>query len=302
MSMDLFPHSTSEPEARTESIELFVDEAGDPVLFHSSGKSIVGTLGCSRYFMLGKLEINDSVAISEQLTELRQELCAEDYFSGVESFRPERKKTALLFHAKDDLPEVRYRVFNLLRAAGKALRFHAVITDKEVLLANEIKLRNGNPSYRYKPDSVYDSLVRSLFSKFHRLADIYNACIAKRGQSNRNQAIEQALEHAERDFESKFGFARNSNWKITISDPKATVCLQAVDYFLWALQRFYEVRRNEKGEELPREDRFLKLLWPQIAEIHDLHFGGGTGTFYTASKPLILEERFGKPPSKKKKP
>lgn len=68
-------------------------------------------------------------------------MLADPYFAGVESFRPERKKTALLFHGKDDLPEVRYRVFNLLCAAGSALRFHAVVCDKQALLKSEMERR-----------------------------------------------------------------------------------------------------------------------------------------------------------------
>jgi len=98
-----------------------VYEAGDPTLFHASGKPIVGTPGCSRFFIIGKLEVDDPAALAKALTGLRQDLFTDPYFVGVESFRPERKKTALLFHAKDDLPEVRYRVLNLLRSAGKAL-------------------------------------------------------------------------------------------------------------------------------------------------------------------------------------
>jgi hypothetical protein len=52
---------------------------------------------------------------------------------------------------------------------------------------------------------------------------------------------------------------------------KETVCLQPVDYLLWALQRFYEVRRYPATNKEIREDRFLSMLWPQTAEVHDLN-------------------------------
>lgn len=97
--------------------------------------------------------------------------------------------------------------------------------------------------------------ICSLFSKFHRLAERYEVCVAKRGAKDRNQAIRAAIEHAERDFEQTFGFSRGGGeaWDIVISNPKETVCLQAVDYFLWAVQRFYEVRRHPvTGEEIRR--------------------------------------------------
>jgi len=135
--------------------------------------------------------------------------------------------------------------------------------------------------------------VRSLFGKFHRLPDHNELCVAKRGKSDRNQALTAALEHAERDFEGKFGFRRGGTWNITISNPETTVCLQVVDYFLWAVQRFYEEREHQTTREKSREDRYLNLLWPQIAEIHDLHFGPIYGTHFTHQKPLTLEERFG---------
>ncbi len=53
------------------------------------------------------LEVDDPEAVASALIELRQTLIADPYFSTAESFKPERKKTALILHAKDDLPEVR---------------------------------------------------------------------------------------------------------------------------------------------------------------------------------------------------
>jgi hypothetical protein len=39
---------------------------------------------------------------------------ADPYFKGVPSMQADAKKTALFFHAKDDLPEVRREVFRVL--------------------------------------------------------------------------------------------------------------------------------------------------------------------------------------------
>lgn len=56
--------------------------------------------------------------------------------------------------------------------------------------------------------------------------------------------------------------------------------LTSLDYYLWALQRFYE----------RREERFLELIWPQVGEIHDLDRveDGKRGVFFTKRKPLNL--------------
>ena len=127
--------------------------------------------------------------------------------------------------------------------------------------------------------------------------------MAKRGHKDRNHALAAALKHAERDFESGFGFRRGGNWTIAIADPRTTVCLQAADYFLWAVQRFYEQRRDGKtGDVRPREDRFLNLLWPQIAEIHDLDHGPTIGTYFGPQRPLTIEARFPEKAPKKRKP
>jgi hypothetical protein len=100
--------------------------------------------------------------------------------------------------------------------------------------------------------------------------------------------------NAENDFESKFGFRRgqSSDWQVTVSNPETTTCLQAVDYFLWAAQRFYEPRRHAHSGKIIREDRYLNMLWPQIGEIHDLHHGPSGGTFYSGDNRPNLASTF----------
>ena len=281
----------------------FVDEAGDPALFANRRTSIVGKDGCSRFFLLGKLEAEDPADLTAKLNVLRADLLAHPYFHGVESFRPERKKTALLFHAKDDLAEVRFQVFDLLMREGKRVRFHAVVCDKEAIL-REVEQRNAaDPTDRYNLNELYDRLMQSLFQGFHGLADRYSVCVAHRGKRDRNEAIRNAIQRAEADFAGTFGFSRGGAdvWNIQISAPEVDTPLQAADYFLWALQRFYEPRVDQRTGETLRDERFLRMLSSQIAEIHDMHFGPPRGTYWTPSKPLTADERFADPKRKKKK-
>jgi hypothetical protein len=271
------------PPAETQW--LFIDEAGDPTLFNRRGEPIIGTNGCSRFFILGRLGIEDPAGLAEALTTLRQELVTDPYFAGVPSFDPARQKTAVQFHAKDDLPEVRYMLFKLLRQQGSALQFHAVVADKQVLLEKETAKRQKQKSYKYNPDAIYDVLMQWLFSKFQGEANRYEIYVAKRGNRERNEAIQKALRNAEQALEQKYGVPHRwveSQSITTIADPKQTVCLQAVDYFLWAVQRFYELR----------EDRFFNLLKPQVVEIHDLDFSETVGTLFTKQNPLTLSKRF----------
>lgn len=285
-----------------ETLHIYVDEAGDPTLFANRRRAIVGTDGCSSFFILGKLEVDDPAGLGQRLETLREQLLGNPYFGGVPSFDPVRGKTGIAFHAKDDLPEVRYEVFKLLAAEGAALRFHAVVCDKARILEDVLRRNASEPGYRYQHNELYDGLMRSLFGKFHRLADAYNVCVARRGQSDRNEAIRTAIDHTERDFATKYGFGRGNrdDWRIRVSTPKTDACLQAVDYFLWAVQRFYEPRQDKDTGVSKREERFLRVIWPQVGEIHDLYFGPERGTFFNAQQPLTLEGRFGQ--QKRKKP
>lgn len=161
-----------------------------------------------------------------------------------------------------------------------------------VIAAREMKRREQNPKVRYRENSVYDGLIRELYGKFRRLADEFHIWIAGRGKSERNKALRQAIEHAESDFESKFGFGRNADWHIRVSDPNTTVCLPAGGrLFPLALQRFYE----------KQEPRFLDMMWPQIGEIHDIDHGKPGGTFFKGHDRLTLDTAFPRKHEGKKK-
>ena len=152
--------NVKQPELATSEIHhIFVDEAGDPTIFDSKGRSLVGTKGCSRYFILGKLTVDDPAGVTKALTDLREHMKADPFFATAESFKPERRRTSLLLHAKDDLPEVRVKVFELLRSLGPAVRFHAVVCDKLAVQKEEEARRAADPKYRYNPDHLYDRLT-----------------------------------------------------------------------------------------------------------------------------------------------
>jgi len=72
----------------TTTIHYFVDEAGDPRLFDAKGRVVVGTEGCSKYFILGKLDVDEPAALAAALEKLRADLLADPYFKGIPSMRP----------------------------------------------------------------------------------------------------------------------------------------------------------------------------------------------------------------------
>ncbi len=272
---------TTAPKPPPSIRHYFVDEAGDPTLFASRGKVLVGTEGCSAFFILGKLDVAQPELLASELSALRLQLLADPYFRGVPSMQPEQRKTALSFHAKDDLPEIRREVLALLLKHD--VQFYAVVRDKQVITQKVLEHNRKQPTYRYHPNQLYDRCVSQLFKeRLHKDAG-YSISFARRGKSDRTEALEKALEAARGAFRQRWGIAGTAPIEIVPGSPPEIVCLQAVDYFLWALQRFYE-----KGEE-----RFLSLIWPKTKLVIDVDDTRDKpyGVYYTQAHPLTLATR-----------
>jgi hypothetical protein len=236
----------------------FVDEAGDPYLFNRRGEMVAGKAGCSTFFILGLLDVRDLPSLRADLVALRGRLLADHYLKGIRSMQAAVKKTALLFHAKDDVPEVRQEVFKILMVHD--LRFYAAIRDKRAV-ANYVRQRNEQePAYRYGQNELYDLLVRRLFRRRLHQNEAYQVLFARRGFSDRTEALEQALTGARRDFEVEGGTKSNAPIVIRTIPASQEPALQAADYFLWALQRLYE--RNES--------RYWEFVWPKVRCVMDV--------------------------------
>jgi hypothetical protein len=260
----------------------FVDEAGDPNLFGRRGKVLVGSEGCSYYFMLGLLHVEDPESLARELNGLRKDLLADPYFAGVPSMQPAEKKTAIAFHAKDDVPEVRKEVFSLLIKRND-IRFYAVVREKLKLITYVQQKNISDPNYHYNPNELYDYLVRRLFRDHLHLHDDYQVHFAKRGSSDRTSALTKALQTAQNTFAQKYNKTDpfppiHVIPSLSRDDPS----LQAVDYFLWALQRLFE----------QHEERFIKLIWPSVRLVIDLddYRKAKYGKYYNEKLPLTMDE------------
>ncbi len=254
----------------------FVDESGDGVLFSRKGTVRVGAPGCSRFFILGMVDIATPATIGEELEALRAELLSDPYFKDVPSMQPEQGKTAVAFHAKNDLPEVRREVFSLLR--NHPFHFSAVVRDKVGVLQYVERRNQHDPDYHYHPNELYDYLVRRLFKNRLHKDDKYNIYFSRRGKADRTRALLKALETARQRFCEGLGITNHAPIQVIPTTPERCSGQQVVDYFLWALQRFYE-----RGET-----RYLELLWSSVSVIHDLDDTREKpyGVYYNQKRPL----------------
>jgi hypothetical protein len=279
-SLDVQPANDTDvagESVRTTVVRYYyVDEAGDPSVFDRKGRIIAGSAGCSRFFILGKLEVAEPDRLAAALNGLRHQLLADPYFAGVPSMSPAQRKTARMFHAKDDVAEVRREVFRLLLQFD--LRFYAVVRDKRVIADKVLTHQCQHPNYRYHPNQLYDRCVPTLFENRLHQYDSYRIVFARRGSSDRTEAFANGLNEAKRRFRQKWGIESAAPIEVVASAPAKITCLQAADYFLWATQRCFE-----RGEH-----RFLDLIWDKVGLIIDCDDTRqrGTGEYYPRKRPI----------------
>lgn len=268
----------SSKKPAVEMRRYFVDEAGDGNLFNRRGRLRLGAEGCSRYFILGILDVPDPEQLFLDLDSLRIQLLSDPYFRKVPSMQERTRKTAFAFHAKDDVPEVRREVFTYL--SKQEFRFFAAVRDKSAVADYAVQRRERDSDYRYQPNELYDFMVRSLFKNLLHKDDGYEIHFSKRGAQNRTAALRAALEIARERFTRRWRIQSNAELNVIAETPPQSGGLQAVDYYLWSLQRFYE----------RREDRYLEFLWPQFSLVHDLDDKRENpyGCYYTQKRPLTL--------------
>ena len=228
--------------------------------------------------MLGLLQVDDPTSLDLELNSLRANLIADPYFKDVPSMQLKARKTALALHAKDDVPEVRKEVFSALMKR-KDLRFFAIIRDKGELLSYVRQRNSADPEYKYRPNELYDYLIRRLFRDRLHTDGSYRIYFARRGNSARTEALKMALQAAQNRFAAKYHPPEvKSDIEVVPAYSKDFCGLQAVDYFLWALQRLFE-----RGE-----DRYIGLLWPSFRLVIDMDDTrlAQYGVYYTQRHPI----------------
>jgi len=257
----------------------FVDEAGDGTLFNKRKRIVVGREGCSRCFILGALEVVDPVRLDKELESLRSTLRADPYLVKVQSMQPERRKTAFAFHAKDDCAEVRREVYRLLMEHD--MRFFAVVRRKRTIVEKVLEHNKKRAGHRYHPNQLYDSCVSQLFRERLHKEDSYVIQFSRRGNRSRSDALKKAIEQARGNLRAKWGISATVPIEIIAATPDRAGGLQAVDYFLWALQRLYE-----RGE-----DRYWEYVAAKVSLVHDVDDTREHeyGAHYAKKNPLTLE-------------
>ena len=263
------PKNLQDPP-RTPVRRFFGDETGDTTLFGRGNRWKVGRDNVTAFLGLGVVELGDPDATRETLRELRRDLVNDPFLKDQPSIR-DPKKTAGLFHACNDLPEVRQAVFRAVLAMD--VRAYVVFRRKAVLAADAWERPNVLPSGRRKPRKLnerdtYREMFSHLFRDLLHEADRNEIVLAKRGKTYTQKAVAGALQEAKRQHGNIYGSARDRPCRVTLDTPDKHPGLQVTDYLLWAFQRLLE-----KGDA--RHFTPLRAKFRLIIDLDDPSAPGG---------------------------
>lgn len=190
--------STPGQPASSTSVTYYVDEAGDGVLFGPRGRDRLMDADAPQFFTLGMVRCASDEDVARQLAELRAALQKNPLYSTIYSMKPEAQKTARAFHAKDDHVEIRSKVFEVITSLD--FKFYAVIKDMRKVREYVQGRNRMDTSYRYQPNELYDLTVRMLFKQRLHKEDHYRVVFARRGHSDRTEALTWQLEQTRHGF------------------------------------------------------------------------------------------------------
>jgi len=249
----------------------FLDEAGDSTFYGKGRTPILGQEGVSSCFILGLLKINEPLdAIRRKVINLQNQIAADPYYEKISSILKKKATYGYYLHAKDDLPEVRKTVNELIRSID--CNFEAVIARKIYYLFEN--KHNSNEANFYA--DLLSHLLRNRLGKYDRL--VLN--IAERTRCTTLNNLQKGLNKAFTNTRSRPP-GRVQGFKVVFNVQKPTVepLLNIADYLCWSIQRVFE-----KGET-----RYYDYVSNKISVVWDLYDFAGAITgrnYYSKSRRL----------------
>jgi hypothetical protein len=265
-----------------EKVHRFLDEAGDTTFFGKGRVPMLGQAGVSLSFGLGMVNFTAPVAdMRKQVVNLCRSVEADDYLNRIPSVIKRIQSGGFFFHAKDDAPEVRERLFKWIRETGCSLE---MVVGRKIpgLFARK---HNGNES------EFYADLLSHLLRNKLRLGQRLVINLAARGKSTRNHVLELALQKArERFAKQEPGEHISSEVVFNVLTPRSEPLLSVADYLAWTVQRVFE-----RGET--RHYDFVRERISLVVDLYGPVAHGESGNQYTPNRPLTPEKKLGLPVS-----
>lgn len=254
----------------TKLFHRFLDEAGDTTFYGKGKTPILGSEGVSHCFILGMITINEPLdKVRQQVIGLQQSISNDLYFKEILSIQRKKATHGYFLHAKDDVPEVRKMVFELLNSLD--CQFEAIVARKIYDLYE--RKHNGKEAEFYA--DLLSHLLHDKLAEHPRL--VLN--LAERKKCTTHQNLTKGLEKAVASAATKnSGKELNCKVVFNVQQPTNEPLLNLVDYFCWAIQRVFE-----RGET-----RYYNFIKDKITLIHDIYDfeKSKNGEIYGKERPL----------------
>jgi hypothetical protein len=265
-----------------DKIHRFLDEAGDTTFFGKSRVPMLGQDGVSLSFSLGMVKFAAPVAeVREQVVNLCRAVEADAYLNRIPSVVKRVQSGGFFFHAKDDSPEVRERLFKWIHQTDCSLEM--VVGRK--IPALFAKKHNGNES------EFYADLLSHLLKNKLKLGQRQVINIAERGKTTRNHVLQLAMQKATERFAKKQDAAEISSEVVfNVQTPRTEPLLSVPDYLAWTVQRVFE-----RGET--RHYDYMRERISLVVDLYDAEKYEGSRNYYTPKRPLTAENKLGPPVS-----
>ena len=265
-----------------EKVHRFLDEAGDTTFFGKGRVPTLGQEGVSLCFGLGLVKFAAPVVeVREQITKLCRFVATDDYLNRIPSVVKRVQSGGFYFHAKDDSPEVRERLFKWIRETDCSL---------EMVVGRKIPALFAR-KHHAKDSEFYADLLSHLLKSKLKLGQRLVITIAERGKTTRNHVLELAMVKARERFAKRRDLAEISSEVVfNVQNPRTEPLLCVPDYLAWTVQRVFE-----RGEA--RHYDFVRERISLVVDLYDAEKYEGSRNYYTPKRPLSPENKLGPPVS-----
>lgn len=273
---------SSETTPPQEKVHRFLDEAGDTTFFGKGRVPILGQDGVSLCFGLGMVKFDAPIAeVRPQVEALCRAVEMDDYLNRIPSVVKRVQAGGFYFHAKDDSPEVRERLFKWIRDTDCSL---------EMVVGRKIPVLFAR-KHHGRDSEFYADLLSHLLKNKLKLGQRQVINIAERGKTTRNQVLELAMTKARERFAKTQDAADISSEVVfNVQNPRTEPLLCVPDYLAWTVQRVFE-----RGET--RHYDFMRERISLVVDLYDAEKYEGSRNYYTPKRPLTAENKLGPPVS-----
>jgi len=262
------------------ALHRFLDESGDAVFFGKGGVDVIGNEGVSWCFGLTMAKFNTPLQeLREQILSLQASVESDGYVNGHPSIVKRIQKGGFYFHAKDDPPEVRERMYKWIKGTDCSVEMVVGRKIPEIF----VKKHNKNDSEFYA--DLLSHLLKNKFQLGVRL--VLN--VADRGATTRNHVLQMAESKAKERFcKTKDPALIASKIAFNVTTPRREPLLAVPDYLGWAVQRIFE-----RGDT--RYYDYIRDRISVVVDIYDHSKYHRNRHYYTPKNPLTAANKIGPP-------